>query len=91
MALTDYKVSTADIQSNAIQYTISSDRLSGTVLQNKQTFDKLPLIVAQRHNELIDNYIASYLPTGDVGLDYTATEITFITTTLGCTEASITL
>lgn len=91
MALSDYKVSSTDISQNAIQYAVASDRLTGTVLENKQVFDAFPSIIAQRHNELIDEYLAQSFPEGDCGLDYTSTEINYIATVLGCSEADITL
>ena len=69
---------------------VTGDRLVGTVLQNKQIFDAYPDLIVDHFNDLCD-YIGSYMPTGDTGISYTSSEISYICTTLGCTEASITL
>ena len=90
MAIADIKIDSTDIDSVAVATTVTSDRLSGTVLQNKQVFDAYPDLISDHFNDLCD-YIQTVSPEGDCGLEYTATEITFICDTLGCTEADITL
>lgn len=81
---------TTDVQAVAVEYTVLSDRLSGTVLQNKQVFDAYPDMIVEHFNDLCD-YVNEQAPTGDAALSYTALEISYICTTLGCTEASITM
>ena len=81
---------TTDVQAVAIEYTVTGDRLTGTVLQNKQKFDAYPDMIVSHFNDLCD-YINEQAPTGDAALAYTNTEITTICSTLGCTESSITI
>ena len=81
---------TTDVQAVALAYTVAGDRLTGTVLQNKQKFDAYPDMIVSHFNDLCD-YVNEQTPTGDAGLNYSASEISTITSTLGCTEASITL
>ena len=90
MAIADIKIDSTDIDSVAVATTVTSDRLSGTVLQNKQVFDAYPDLIVGKFNDLCD-YVGTQTPSGDAGLTYTATEISNICTALGCTEASITL
>lgn len=86
----DIPIDQTDKDSVSVHTVIASDRLTGTVLENKQVFDAYPDLIVEHFNDLCD-YIGSYMPSGDTGITYTATEITYITSTLGCTEASITL
>ncbi len=90
MALLAYKIIQTDIDAVAVSEVISGDRLSGTVLQHKQVFDAYPGMIVIKFNNLVD-YIGTQSPSGDAALGYTVTEIAFITTALGCTEADITL
>lgn len=90
MAMTDIKINQTDIDDVAVHVSVTGDRLSGTVLQNKEVFDKFPQMVANHFNDLCD-YIETISPEGDVGLSYTATEIAFMCGTLGCAETDITL
>ena len=90
MALDTYKIQQSDINDVAVSIAVTGDRLTGTVLENKQVFDAFPLMIVEKFNDLCD-YVGTQAPVGDVGLTYTATEITNICTALGCTEASITL
>lgn len=86
----DIPISQSDKDSVSIHTVITGDRLTGTVLENKTRFDAYPDLIADHFNDLCD-YISHYMPSGDVGLSYTATEIAFICSALGCTEADITL
>ena len=86
----DIPIDQTDKDSVSVHTVVASDRLSGTVLQNKQVFDAYPDLIVEHFNDLCD-YISDYMPSGDVGLDYTSTEIAFICSALGCTEADITL
>lgn len=86
----DIPIDQTDKDSVSVHTVVATDRLTGTVLQNKQIFDAYPDLITEHFNDLCD-YIQTVSPEGDCGLDYTATEITFICTTLGCTEADITL
>ena len=86
----DIPINQTDKDSVSVHTVITTDRLSGTVLQNKQVFDAYPDLIVEHFNDLCD-YIGDYMPSGDVGLSYTSTEITFICSALGCTEADITL
>ena len=79
-----------DINAVAVSVVVANDRLSGTVLQNKQVFDAYPAMVKDHFNDLCE-YVSEQTPSGDVALDYTTTEISNICTILGCTEADITL
>lgn len=88
--MSQIEITSTDVNAVAIAETVSADRLSGTVLQNKQKFDAFPNMIVTHFNDLCD-YVGEQTPEGDCGLDYTATEILFITTVLGCTEADITL
>ncbi len=90
MAIADIKIDQTDIDSVAVSTSVSGDRLSGTVLENKQVFDRFPQLIATRFNSLCD-YINSQTPEGDAGLTYTQTEIAHICDVLDCTESQITL
>lgn len=90
MALDAYKIIQTDIDAVAVHTTVASDRLSGTVLQNKQVFDAYPDMIATKFNALCE-YVGTQTPSGDCGLDYTQTEIAFICSVLNCTEADISL
>lgn len=81
---------TTDVQAVAVEYTVVGDRLSGTVLQNKQVFDAYPDMIVGHFNDLCE-YVNTQAPTGDAALSYTPAEISTICAALGCTEASITL
>lgn len=90
MALDTYKISDTDVNAVAIHVVITGDRLTGTVLENKETFDAYPDMIATKFNALID-HLDDVSPDGDDGLNYSASEISTITSILGCTEADITL
>lgn len=90
MALDNYKIIQTDIDAVAVHTTVASDRLSGTVLQNKQVFDAYPDMITTKFNALCE-YVGTQTPSGDCGLDYTPTEIAFICSALNCTEADISL
>lgn len=81
---------TTDVQAVAVEYTVLSDRLSGTVLQNKQVFDAYPDMIVEHFNDLCD-YVNEQAPTGDAALSYSNAEIANICAALNCTEASITI
>jgi hypothetical protein len=84
MAYSDIPITTAEVNSVAVHTAVEGDRLVGTVLENKQVFDAYPDLIKTHFNALCE-----YL-NGDNGLDYDASEIAYITSVLGCTEASIT-
>lgn len=86
----DIRIDQTDKDSVSVHTAVSGDRLTGTVLQNKQVFDAYPDMIVEHFNDLCD-YIGSYMPSGDAGLSYTATEIAFICSVLGCTESDISL
>ena len=86
MAIADIKIDQADINSVAVSSAVTGDRLSGTVLQNKQAFDAFPQMIVTHFNDLCD-----YVESNAAGLDYSSAEIAFICSALGCTEAEITL
>lgn len=88
--MSEIQIDQTDIDAVAVSVAVNSDRLSGTVLQNKQVFDAFPQMVADHFNDLCD-YVSEQMPSGDVGLTYTATEIAYLCSALGCTEADITL
>lgn len=90
MALDAYKIVSSDINPVAVSTAVSGDKLTGTVLQNKQVFDAFPNMIVTKFNNLCE-YVGTQSPSGDAGLNYSASEISTITSTLGCTEASITL
>lgn len=90
MAIADIKIDSTDIDAVAVATTVTGDRLSGTVLQNKQVFDAYPAMIVTHFNDLCD-YVQTQTPEGDVGLSYTSTEIAFICNVLDCTESQITL
>lgn len=79
---------TTDVQAVAVEYTVVGDRLSGTVLQNKQVFDAYPDMIVGHFNDLCD-YVNEQAPTGDAALAYSDAEISSICSALGCTRASI--
>ena len=89
MALDAYKITSGEVATVHME-AVSGDSLTGTVLQNKQRFDKYPDLIVTKFNNLCD-YVGTQTPTGDAALSYTATEISNICTALGCTEASITI
>ena len=86
----DIPIDQTDKDAVSVHTAVSGDRLTGTVLQNKQVFDAYPDMIVTHFSDLCD-YVGGQMPSGDVGLTYTSTEIAFICTTLGCTEADITL
>ena len=90
MAMTDIRIESTDIDNVAVATTITGDRLTGTVLSNKQVFDRFPSMIVTHFNDLCD-YIDTQSPEGDAGLSYTATEIARFCSVLGCTEADLTL
>ena len=85
----DIPISQADMDSVSVHTVVTGDKLTGTVLENKKVFDAYPDLITEHFNDLCD-YVNTTIPSGDFGLSYTATEITFICGVLGCTEASIT-
>lgn len=90
MALDNYKITQSEINDVAVHSKVTSDRLTGTVLENKQVFDAYPDMITTKFNALCE-YVGTQTPSGDCGLGYTSTEIAFICSALGCTEADITL
>lgn len=86
----DIPIDQTDKDSVSVHTVVATDRLTGTVLQNKQIFDAYPDLIVEHFNDLCD-YIGGYMPSGDVGLTFTQTEIAQICSALGCTEADITL
>ena len=88
MSMDSYKITSGEVDNVHVE--AQGTRLTGTVLQNKQVFDHYPDLIKDKFNALCD-YIDSYMPTGDVGVSYTQTEINFICTVLGCSEADITI
>ena len=68
MVLSDKKILESERNSVYVKSTEGS-RLTGTVTQNKNVFDKFPQLIMDKYNELIDLLIAS-------GLDTIATDIT---------------
>ena len=90
MALDAYKIVSSDINPVAVSTAVAGDKLSGTVLQNKQVFDAFPNMIVTKFNNLCE-YVGTQAPSGDAALSYTAAEITTITTALGCSEADITI
>ena len=90
MALDAYKIVSSDINPVAVSTAVAGDKLSGTVLQNKQVFDAFPNMIVTKFNNLCE-YVGTQAPSGDAALNYTAAEITTITTALGCSEADITM
>lgn len=90
MAIADIKINQTDIDDVAVHVKVTGDRLSGTVLQNKQVFDAFPEMIVAHFNNLCD-YVNTQTPEGDAGLSYTQTEIALICDVLDCTESQITL
>lgn len=90
MAISDIRIDSTDIDAVAVATTVASDRLSGTVLQNKQVFDAYPAMIVSHFNALCD-YVNTQMPEGDIGFVYTSTEIASICDALDCTEGQITL
>ena len=89
-AMSEIVIDSTDINNSSVATTVPGDKLTGTVLENKQVFDRYPEMIKDHFNDLCD-YIDEQAPTGDAALSYTALEISYICTTLGCTEASITM
>ena len=83
-------ITEAQQNSVAIKTSVVGDKLTGTVPQNKEVFDRYANLIVTHFNDLCD-YIGNHLPDGDVGLTYTTEQIALICSTLGCTEADITL
>lgn len=57
MALTDNKISTAEVNQNHVQ-AVPGDKLTGTVQENKAVFDALPELIVGRHNGLTDGVVS---------------------------------
>ena len=90
--MSEIEITTSNVNAVAVAKTVATDRLSGTVLQNKQVFDKYPDMIVEHFNDLCDYVVEEIIPQeGDCGLDYSIPEISYITTVLGCTAADITL
>ena len=89
-AMSEIVIDSTDVNNSSVATTVPGDKLTGTVLENKQVFDRYPEMIKDHFNDLCD-YINEQAPTGDAALSYTALEISYICTTLGCTEASITM
>ena len=83
-------IDSTDINNSSVATTVAGDKLTGTVLENKQVFDRYPEMIAEHFNDLCD-YINEQTPTGDAALSYTAIEISNICTALSCTESEITM
>lgn len=90
MALDAYKIISSDINPVAVSTAVAGDKLSGTVLQNKQVFDAFPNMIVTKFNDLCE-YVGTQAPSGDAALDYSPSEKSNICSILGCTEASITI
>lgn len=52
------KILTSEIESNYVK-SVSGNKLSGTVTENKDVFDKFPYLVATKFNKLIDDLVAT--------------------------------
>ena len=89
-AMSEIIIDSTDINNSSVATTVTGDKLTGTVLENKQVFDRYPEMIAEHFNDLCD-YINEQAPTGDAALSYTTTEISNICTALGCTESEITM
>lgn len=57
MALSDYKISGSEINTNGV--VSAPDILTGTTQENKAIFDKLPTLITNKFNALIDSLSAS--------------------------------
>ena len=88
--IAEIKIKDTDIDAVAVAIKVAGDRLSGTVLQNKQVFDAYPAMVGEHLNDLCD-YVSEQAPEGDSGVSYTQTELAVICAVLDCTESQITL
>ena len=87
MAMDSYKITNAE--RDAVHVEAQPTRLVGTILQNKQVFDKYPDLIKDKHNALCE-YVGSYTPS-DGSLNYTSSEIAYICSVLGCTEEDISI
>lgn len=76
MALSDKKILESERNTVYVKSTEGS-RLTGTVAQNKNVFDKFPQLIMDKYNELIDLLIASGLDTiaEDITNRYTKTQV----------------
>lgn len=83
-SFSDIPISETEVNGVAVHTAVQGDRLVGTVAENKLVFDAFPALIVTHFNDLCD-----YL-NGDIGLDYTSSQITYITSILGCTEEDIT-
>lgn len=75
MALINTKI--LEMERNAVYVkSVSSERLSGTVQQNKDVFDKFPQLIMDKYNALVDLLISIGLDNLETDLDdrYTKTE-----------------
>lgn len=90
MAMSEIRIDDTDINEVAVRTTITGDRLTGTVLENKQVFDRYSDMIVTHFNALCD-YANTLTPEGDAGLDYTPTEVTYMTGVLGCNPGDIEL
>lgn len=89
MALNNYKITSSDVNAVHVEG-VQGNALTGSVLENKQVFDKYPDMIVKKFNSLCD-YVGTQTPTGDVAINYTSTEINRICTILGCIEAEISM
>lgn len=89
-AMSEIVIDSTDVNNSSVATTVPGDKLTGTVLENKQVFDRYPEMIKDHFNDLCD-YVGEQAPVGDAALSYTATEITTICSVLECTEASITI
>lgn len=88
--MTEIEIDNTDVNKVAVATTVSGDKLTGTVLENKQVFDRYPDMIVSHFNDLCV-YVGELSPAGDGALDYTTTEITNICSTLNCSQGDITM
>lgn len=60
MALIDYKITDGDKSKNQIRSGSAPDRLVGSADENKQVFDRLALLVADKHNGALDELSSEF-------------------------------
>lgn len=83
-------IADTDVNQVAVHTTVSGDKLTGTVLENKQVFDNYPDMIVDHFNDLCE-YVNEQSPSGDTALSYSTAEVTTICSALGCTASSITM
>lgn len=87
MALDAYKITDAERTANYVGS--APDKLSGTVAQNKNIFDKYADLIRTKFDNFVE-YVGTHVTTeGDAALDIDAVSVASLCTALECNPSDI--